>query len=369
MVTSDDRYLGCLFGIAIGDALGAPVEFRHISEIHRSYGPSGVSELVQGFYTDDTQMSLATALSLIDTHEARKELDKYSPTLFAYRRYQEWLKTQRDPRQRRSPGGTCLSALAERKMGTIEEHINTSKGCGGVMRTAPVGLAFSPAAAFRYGAEFAAVTHGHPSGYLSAGFLAELVSFLCDGTGLTEAIMYCRITLAEYESHEETLAKVDMAMDLARGSMPSVQAIEQLGGGWVGEEALAISLFCSLRSQSDWKEGVLAAINHSGDSDSTGSITGAILGTLLGVKEIPQAWVHKVERSQYIRETAVQIYECYRASKIEQFTAEKKMSEFPKAFECPICNSPLKADHPGSYRCSNCRTVFTINKQGRFIFD
>ncbi|PIW12687.1 MAG: ADP-ribosylglycohydrolase family protein [Candidatus Infernicultor aquiphilus] len=65
-------------------------------------------------------------------------------------------------------------------------------------------------------------------------------------------------------------------------------------------EALAISLYCSLKFSDHWGRGSLAAINHSGDSDSTESITGAILGTLLGVELIPRPWIQKVEESDRI---------------------------------------------------------------------
>lgn len=63
--------------------------------------------------------------------------------------------------------------------------------------------------------------------------------------------------------------------------------IAQLGVGWVGEEALAISVYCALKYQDDFKEAVIAAVNRNGDSDSTGAITGNILGAYLGLSRIP----------------------------------------------------------------------------------
>jgi hypothetical protein len=85
-----------------------------------------------------------------------------------------------------------------------------------------------------------------------------------------------------------------------------------MGEGWVGEEALGISLYCALQYLDDWVKGTLAAVNHSGDSDSTGSITGAILGTLWGAEAIPERWIQNVEDSQKIKKIANDMYRAFR---------------------------------------------------------
>lgn len=86
----------------------------------------------------------------------------------------------------RAPGNTCLSALSFGGHGMIDKPINDSKGCGGAMRTAPTGLLSSASVdiVFRLGAAAAALTHGHPSGYLSAGMVAASVRVPMDGTSL-----------------------------------------------------------------------------------------------------------------------------------------------------------------------------------------
>ena len=61
-----------------------------------------------------------------------------------------------------------------------------------------------------------------------------------------------------------------------------MDAIHQLGAGWVAEETLAIAIYCSLKYSTDFKKAVTAAVNHEGDSDSTGAVTGNIVGTLRG---------------------------------------------------------------------------------------
>jgi ADP-ribosylglycohydrolase len=306
-----DKYLGCMFGLAVGDALGAPVEFMRLSEIRRKYGSAGIQDFQAwggfpaGSYTDDTQMSLATAVGCIRAHQRYVDRGLCHSASVVYHRYQEWLATQKDRTQWRAPGNSCLSALRSGKMGTIDEPINNSKGCGGVMRTAPAGLTFEPGPAFRNGVEFAALTHGHPSGYLPGGVIAEMIALILQGATLRDAVRDSLKPLSDNAGHEETMEKTLQACELVDGSVDVDDAIKCLGEGWVGEEALAVSVYCSLKFPSSLEEAVVAAVNHSGDSDSTGSITGAIMGTLLGIEGIPDHWVRDVENRKLIEKIAV----------------------------------------------------------------
>jgi len=308
------RFHGTIFGLAIGDALGAPVEFMRRDEIVEHYGPNGIDDLDEwggfptGYYTDDTQMSLATAHGLITWKHDSQNQRPSEPTASVYRSYLKWREIQHDPNQRRAPGHTCLSALDSGEMGSIEHHINNSNGCGGVMRTAPVGLVLEFSDPFRTGAECAAITHGHPSGYLSAGYLSELIVRLVRGCELKSAARATRHSLVSYEGHEETLEFVDRALELADSNTTAHDAIEQLGQGWVGEEALAIALFVALRYPDDWKAATLAAVDHSGDSDSSGSICGAILGATLGIEAIPPRWIEQIENRVLLDKTASDMY-------------------------------------------------------------
>ena len=103
-----------------------------------------------------------------------------------------------------------------------------------------------------------------------------------------------------------------LAVDLVEKGESPPNAIKKIGEGWVGEEALGISLYCSLQYPDDWVKGTLAAVNHSGDSDSTGSITGAILGSLLGIGAIPEKWVRTVENSEKIQKIAADMFSAFR---------------------------------------------------------
>ena len=327
------RFRGCLLGLAVGDALGAPVEFWDLPRIRLKYGMAGIQdfdswgrypEFPPGSYTDDTQMSLATARGLVKAVERWRRTDRFIPATDVYQEYLVWRKVQNDPLQRRLPGATCLTALEDGNPGTVDEPLNDSKGAGGVMRVAPAGLVFPKDTAFREAVAFAALTHGHPSGYLPAGVLAEVIAWIRRGVSLREAVERSLPLLGEhYPSSEETQLKVRQALELSQTRQHEESAIMDLGEGWVGEEALAIALYCALRHREDFRAGVLAAVNITGDSDTTGSITAAILGTILGEQGIPEEWRAGVENAGLIVATADELEEAFRPGRPLPFAAHR----------------------------------------------
>jgi ADP-ribosylglycohydrolase len=153
------------------------------------------------------------------------------------------------------------------------------------------------------GSDLARLTHGHPTGHLTAGVLAVLIMGLCDGASLQEGLPAAISLLEAHSGHEETLAALQKAQALADTQIPAADAICQLGQGSVAEEALAISVYCALVAQS-FEQGVLLAVNHDGDSDSTGAITGNLLGALHGLDAIPRHWIEKLELGDVITEVA-----------------------------------------------------------------
>lgn len=331
MQTLTERFRGCLIGGAIGDALGWPVEFLRLEEIKRKYGPLGITNLVKGRsniveITDDTQMTIFTAEGLLRAeNRGRNKGIAHIPSV-VHRSYLRWLDTQgvgNDVEKdgwihsisalhtRRGPGNTCLDALMSGRMGTIEEPLNNSKGCGGVMRTAPIGLVFKKEEAFKLGCESAAITHGHPSGYLSAGALSYVIAAIVEGLNLETAVEQALEECEKYPSNQECSTLIEKAITLSKSDTPDIQAIESLGEGWVGEEALAISIYCILKYQDDFEKAVITAVNHNGDSDSTGAITGNILGANLGINGIPENWVREVELSEELSQLADDLVKTY----------------------------------------------------------
>lgn len=303
----------------MGDALGAPVEFMTRGEIERQFGAAGIRDFVPaygtlGAITDDTQMTLFTAEGLLRAFTRGNEKGICHAPTIVHHAYLRWLRTQgvlapeppyleEDPgwligvralHHRRGPGNTCLSALQSGRMGSIEERINDSKGCGGVMRVAPVGL-IDDADPFELGCETAAITHGHPSGYIAAGCMAVMIASLKGGRPMRVAVDAALERAAAMRGHEETTRAMERAVALADASPGSVRSVERLGEGWVAEEALAIAVYCALSFEEDFERGVVLAVNHGGDSDSTGAIAGNLLGARLGVDAIPARWLDLVE--------------------------------------------------------------------------
>jgi ADP-ribosylglycohydrolase len=332
----DTAYQGCLIGGAIGDALGAPVEFMSMAQILQHYGQGGIQGLdesygVHGAITDDTQMTLFTAEGLLRAYVRHScKGICHIPSVVAHA-YLRWLRTQSvtspsvevsmdgflitntDLYQRRAPGKTCISALqAMRSLG--EPVTNDSKGCGSVMRAAPVGLALAHQEedglqmAFQLGIEIAALTHGHITGQLSAAFLSGLICLLAQGQPLENAINRCLETLNGYEGAIETRAAIENAKLAAEQQPSDMQTLVSLGEGWIAEEALAMAIYCCL-SANDFRQAVLLSVNHGGDSDSTGSITGNIMGVIGGLEAIPSHWVDQVELSPLIQSIAKDLLE------------------------------------------------------------
>lgn len=334
-----DRYQGCLLGGAVGDALGAPVEFLSRAEIIERFSSRGIVDLAPaygkvGAITDDTQMTLFTAEGALRAYVRSMLRGIGHPPGVIHKAYLRWLHTQGEHgaweanlrltgwliQQKnlfslRAPGRTCIEALRSNP-GIGIPAVNDSKGCGGVMRVAPIGMLFHaltltcPKArsehyqrSFALGCEAAALTHGHPTGYLTAGVMAALVFDLLDGIDLGSAISHVLPLLKARERHEETLAAIEAAQRLHGTDIEPIDAINELGEGWVAEEALAIGLYCTLKAL-DFESGVIMAVNHDGDSDSTGLIAGHLLGTMQGRSVIPERWLAPLELRGVMEEMA-----------------------------------------------------------------
>ena len=315
-----DAIRGCMLGGAVGDALGAPVEFMSKTAVLQKYGTGGVADYVEfsdgtGAITDDTQMALFTAEGILRAYVRVHKKGICDPASVVKFAYQRWLKTQgytskvadeilnsgwlineKQLFSSRAPGMTCLSALKEN---TLHAQ-NNSKGCGTVMRLAPVGLFLEPESAYQYGCEFSAITHGHPTGITAGGAFAMLISYLRHGKSLAAALDLVEKHLKNIPDAAETLAAIRTAR--------TARNITELGEGWVAEEALAIGIYCALHHQWNFKAGVLKAINITGDSDSTGCIAGHILGVLNGENAIPEKWRKNLREYNIVSQIADDIH-------------------------------------------------------------
>jgi ADP-ribosylglycohydrolase len=294
------RVRGCLLGGAVGDALGAPIEFARGDDVRAPTARFGE-------ITDDTQMTLFTGEGLLRAWPGDDPLPSIrsaytrwlatqTPTL---READGWLSSHAFLHARRAPGTTCLGALE------AGAAVAASKGCGGVVRVAPVGVVgLSVPGAFDLGCRAAAVTHGHPTGWLPAGVFAALITQVVDGVPLADAVAPAVDELRKRPRSGETVDAVLAAVALAESGGPPTRAtVESLGEGWVADEALAIGLYCALAG-GDVRSSLVAAVEHRGDSDSTGSICGNLVGAELGVDLVPAAWLDGLEGADVITAVA-----------------------------------------------------------------
>lgn len=258
-----DKAMGCIVGGAVGDALGYPVEFRRsFYEIQQLCGPDGISRFQlnedgTAHFSDDTQMTLFTASGLM---QAGSELN-----LRGFGDERSW-----------------------------QYHIA------------------SP-----------------PLGFIPAAFLVMLLDKAMhfegavDRFSLEKMVQDClkeiRDVRVDYDASKGTYAQftddlaelerlVKMAIDLTWEGGTDVANIEWLGGGWTGETALAIALYCALRHTDSFEDAVVAAVNHSGDSDSTGAICGNIMGLVHGYEAIPTHFKEHLELLPVLEEVATDLY-------------------------------------------------------------
>jgi len=257
-----DAVAGCLLGGAVGDAL-----------------PAG------GRISAATEMTLGTAEGLTRAHR------RFDSRRVHYAVDELWSVYRRSP----------TSGSGE-EPGFVDLPVNDSKGCGGVMRVAPIGLASAHPCGL--GIASAALTDGHPSGYLAAGAAAVMIARLREGAALRPAAEAGIAAVAQWQGHDETVAALRLALSLAdREPVASPETVARLGEGRVAEEALAIAVYCALTGRS-FQEALRAAANHSGDSDSTAAIAGNLLGAAGGRAVVPEEWVAALEERAVVERVA-----------------------------------------------------------------
>ena len=359
-----DRIKGCLFGGAIGDALGYAIEFDLEETIFRHYGPDGITDYEYengvAIISDDTQMTMFTACGLLCADTAvGQDPTAPPPRNFVEQAYLDWLHTQMPHynapglcwllditglHARRAPGNTCLSALSAVADGAshtdyIAANRNNSKGCGGVMRVAPLALHYTGniEALDMEAAQISAITHGNSLGYMPSAVLVHIINRCVFAPGqltLEQAVAEALSTVEKLFADDENLPKlkhiVSLAVALSHNTEPDLRNIHRLGEGWVGEEALAIALYCALRHENDFSAAIIAAVNHNGDSDSTGAITGNILGAYLGFHAIDNKWLEGLEHYEVLETLACDIDTCRRL-RFDGLTDPKWLAKYHRA--------------------------------------
>ena len=211
--------------------------------------------------------------------------------------------------------------LGHEWIATVKSRTINKTGCPycSHMRVAPIGLYFegkrySVSEIDKIGAETAALTHGHELGYIPAAALVHILHILShnEDVKMLDAVLdmkkAIRREFVNVKHLSEQIALIDKAIDLANEDVDDLEAIRELGQGWVAEETLAIAIYCALKYSNDFDKALIASVNHSGDSDSTGAVTGNILGAYLGLSGIPEKYLKNLELKNVILELADDLF-------------------------------------------------------------
>jgi len=294
-----EQVLGMIYGLALGDALGSPVEFWELKGIRERYGPDGIQELPSpALFTDDTQMTLAVAEALIA--EGHQDLGTIMAAIS--QGFVAWL---RSPENDRSPGGSCLYGARQLEAGVPwwKSGKPNSKGCGAAMRVAPIGYLYQRdlPKLRQVAAASALVTHHHPAAQLGAVAAAFLAKLALDRLPPEEMLPALELeTHGQVREFDQTLARLEEALEMADPDA----ALAHIGEGWVAEEAVTLALYCFLTSPDDFLTTIRRGANTQGDSDSIACIAGGISGAYLGIRALPGAWVARLEKSEYLADVA-----------------------------------------------------------------
>ncbi|NUV57643.1 ADP-ribosylglycohydrolase family protein [Streptomyces coelicolor] len=314
---------GALTGLALGDALGFPTEFKDVPSILATHGDWRSLELPKpAVVTDDTQMTLALGRGL------RTAMDRgtLGPKRLERPVREEFVEWWRSPENNRAPGNTCLRAchlLSRDERPWQDASQIHSKGCGANMRVAPLGLVPGLTDEQRAGAAQlqSALTHGHPTALAASDLTAHAVRLLAEGAEPTGLIGLLRSyayenrtryhafwlgdlwTRAGDASPEQFIARgwdecleiLVRLQEAVRTASPETDPCRATGEGWVAEEALATGLLCFLLFVDEPVTALRRAACTSGDSDSIACLAGAFAGAHLGADAWPADWADRIE--------------------------------------------------------------------------
>jgi len=300
---------GSILGLAIGDALGFPAEFRRRAQIVAALGEPGVVDFVAlhdprwpprplivgkahppGTFSDDTQMTIAVAEALLETEG--QSLDARMDAIA--RRFVAWSSSDDNDR---APGNACMTGCHALARGAPwrTAGVADSKGCGSAMRVAPIGLLHADDLdeALALARAQSLLTHRHDAGVEGAAAAALLVALASRGAEPAE--MYARVAEACSPRSPDFAACWAKLPAMLQAPPEIALSSEGLGEGWVAEEAVASALYCVWRAPNDFMRVVSTAATTDGDSDSIACIAGSIAGARLGEAAIPEALRRGVE--------------------------------------------------------------------------
>jgi len=300
MKMTADSIESILFGLALGDALGYPVEFLKRETIRQKFGAGGIQNPPNpALYSDDTQMTLALAEGLLDAG-INAPVDNLMQAVG--NRFVEWLDS---PDNNRAPGTTCIKGVKRFRLGTSwrESGLAGSKGCGSAMRVASLGFIYQhdESRLREIATATSLITHRHPTAIAATVAAAYLIKLALDDVPIASYMprLY-EFTTGISDEFDLAILRVGHVLGWTNEDL----ALDHIGQGWVGEEAVALALYCVLRYPDDYLACMRCAANTNGDSDSIACIAGGIMGARLGLEAIPVDWRSRCEYASGIANVA-----------------------------------------------------------------
>ena len=300
---TQEKFAGCLLGLAIGDALGMPFEgmraqairdrYRQVTEFLPARG------LAAGQYTDDTKMMLCITESIVE--KGRVDAEDVAE------RFVEWF----DSGDLRGIGRTCLEGILNLKRGVSWRASGRrgewAAGNGTAMRIAPVGL-IDRHHLKRLREDCWAtsiITHNNSEALAGATAVAYAIARLVSGEFDEETFLP---EIAAFVGASEVARNLEQAQSLFSSRTPTDEALAVLGTSGYVVETVASALYCFLRTPGDFMTTVASAVMGGGDTDTTGAIAGAISGAYNGVPNVPQHLVEEVEDTERLQKLGQAIY-------------------------------------------------------------
>ena len=310
-----DKFRGCLVGLAVGDALGMPAEEMIPERIQQLWGeirdyqqpPAGhpCAHLGPGQYTDDTQLALVTANSLLRVGGFNAEV--LAEEIGAWgKRIDFSLEADR------YSGVGCLTAARRLYNGTPwQECASRSAGNGTAMRVAPVGMLYyrNLGEVTRHAATSSLITHSDRRATGGAVSVALTVALLINDINL--AVLLPKITTLTEHFSEEIAVKLLKANTLLQEADPA-RALAEIGTSGFVSQSVPAAIYCFLHHSASFEDAVILAANAGGDTDTIAAMVGAMSGACLGLQAIPQRWRDNLEGYRQIVDTADRLYELSR---------------------------------------------------------
>ncbi|MEM3464520.1 MAG: ADP-ribosylglycohydrolase family protein [Candidatus Bathyarchaeia archaeon] len=293
------KFVGCLIGSAVGDALGSSFEGFSSSKVD--------AESFCGRWTDDTHMMIGVAESLI----ANKAFDGNHMAQTFVKNYEQepWRGYASGPPKvfRWIKSGVAWNEAARRLFGGVG-----SFGNGAAMRVAPVGLFyyddFEKLRAVAYNQS--QITHTHELGMEGAALQAYAVALAVKTSPSCNFDPYDFLAALKNLTNNKVYgAKLERVKELLSKAADKKAVVRELGNGVEAPNSVPTALYCFLCNWNSFENAVLYAVSLGGDTDTIGAMTGAISGAYHGAEAIPENWRNKLERKNYIERLAEKLWE------------------------------------------------------------